>query len=287
MKNSLSGILQHLRIPFSFLLLPVFLFAYVELPGHQDLGFSFFLLLGILHLLVYPSSNAYNSLQDRDTGSIGLVKYPQAVPQSLRWITVLMDLAAIAMSFYFNMATVILLTMYILFSRLYSHRGIRLKRYPAIGFMTVFLFQGFLIYILTQCAFGQGRIHSYSLAYAASCLIGAIYPLSQIYQHQQDEADGVISISRLLGYRGTFLFSGSLFVAGAMIFTYSHWMQHDYLPILIFHVCQFPVITYFIYWAYKVWQQESQADFGHTMRMSILASVCMNACFGILFYLNR
>ena len=41
---------------------------------------------------------------------------------------------------------------------------------------------------------------------AASLLIGGFYPLTQIYQHDADRKDGVLSISARLGYRGTFIF---------------------------------------------------------------------------------
>ena len=39
---------------------------------------------------------------------------------------------------------------------------------------------------------------------ASSLLIGGFYPLTQIYQHEEDYNDGVITISYLLGYKGTF-----------------------------------------------------------------------------------
>ncbi|HMT35427.1 MAG TPA: hypothetical protein PKC41_06190, partial [Chitinophagaceae bacterium] len=72
----MKSILQHLRFPFSILLLPAFLFSYyfVDIPTPQP--FTFGLLFFILHFFVYPASNAYNSTQDRDEGSVGLIKNP-------------------------------------------------------------------------------------------------------------------------------------------------------------------------------------------------------------------
>ena len=46
---------------------------------------------------------------------------------------------------------------------------------------------------------------------ACTFQIAGVYPLTQIYQHEQDLADGVTTISYKLGYRGTFIFSAIMF----------------------------------------------------------------------------
>ena len=46
---------------------------------------------------------------------------------------------------------------------------------------------------------------------ACSLQIAGVYPLTQIYQHEQDLADGVTTISYKLGYKGTFIFSAIMF----------------------------------------------------------------------------
>jgi 1,4-dihydroxy-2-naphthoate octaprenyltransferase len=62
--------LKLLRLPFSFFLMPVFLFALSEQQPNNAM--QAFLLFVVLHLLIYPSSNAYNSYMDQDEGSIGV-----------------------------------------------------------------------------------------------------------------------------------------------------------------------------------------------------------------------
>src|SRR3954471_3392589 len=55
----------------------------------------------------------------------------------------------------------------------------------------------------------------------ATLLIGAYYPLTQIYQHEEDSARGDVTISILLGIKGTFIFSASMFgIAFAVVFHY-------------------------------------------------------------------
>ncbi|MGB3618624.1 MAG: hypothetical protein WBA12_10935, partial [Catalinimonas sp.] len=57
-----SDTFKLLRVPFSVHLMPIFLFALSQTPApHWP---SAALAFVILHLLVYPASNGYNSYQD-------------------------------------------------------------------------------------------------------------------------------------------------------------------------------------------------------------------------------
>jgi 1,4-dihydroxy-2-naphthoate octaprenyltransferase len=189
MKKQAAAIISHLRIPFSFYLLPVYLFALSGLQSF-DTG-SALALFTILHLLVYPSSNGYNSYMDKDKGSIGGLKKPAIVPGAMFWITLFIDLLAIMLSvFLYNLIVPLLLLSYIVASRAYSYRGIRLKKYPLAGFLTVAFFQGPVVYIITFYSLNATIELNYSLL--SSCtisfmLIAAGYPLTQIYQHRQDK----------------------------------------------------------------------------------------------------
>jgi hypothetical protein len=58
-----------------------------------------FLVFFILHLLVYPASNGYNSYMDRDTGPIGGIKNPLQPTRQLFYTTVLLDITAVLLSF--------------------------------------------------------------------------------------------------------------------------------------------------------------------------------------------
>ena len=76
---------KHLRISFSFFLLPVFLFALSQAPEINWI--KAVVAFCILHLLIFPSSNGYNSYQDRDETSIGGLKNPPKVTRNLFYVT--------------------------------------------------------------------------------------------------------------------------------------------------------------------------------------------------------
>ena len=285
----MKSIIQHLRLAFSLLLMPVFLFScYVlEIGKDQNLKVELLFLFFILHGLVYPSSNAYNSTQDRDEGSVGLIKKPLPVPRILVPITIIMDCCALILCYTIHPNTAVLLFTYILASRLYSYRGVRLKRYPILGFLIVFICQGALIFWIVMSVIvsdinGTTFIESLPMALVSSLFIGSIYPLSQIYQHEQDKKDGVYTISAMLGFRNTFIFSGIQFMLASLIYNYSLFNDGKKIEILIYNTFQLPVILFFLIWFYQVNKDPSKADFKHTMQMNIISAVCMNLCFIIL-----
>ena len=206
---------KHLRLPFSFFLLPVFLFALsqAETINWQTTILAFI----ILHLFVFPSSNGYNSFQDRDETSIGGLKYPPKVTQKLFYATLFLDIISVLCGLFISLIFSAFVLVFVLVSRAYSYRKVRLKRFAVIGFLTVFIFQGAFVYMMATAAISSFSISTFFTLNNLICMsvasffIGSIYPLTQIYQHEADKKDGVISISYKLGYIGTFLFSSMLF----------------------------------------------------------------------------
>ena len=274
--------IQLLRFPFSFFLLPVYLFALGLVPviNQKDAWLIFI----ILHLLVYPASNGYNSYMDRDEDSIGGLARPMQPTKQLFHVTVLMDLIAIALSLLISNLFATGIAAYILASRAYSYRGIRLKQYPIIGYLTVVCFQGCATFFLVYHGSSIDKTTDAPPAgvLAAGLLIGAFYPITQIYQHEADKKDGVTTISRLLGYRGTFIFTAILYLAAMLALSWLFIQREQPLKLLIIATAMLPALVYFFVWAKRVWANISVADFTHTMRMNLLASLCSNLAFLII-----
>jgi len=274
--------LQLLRIPFSFFLLPVFLFALSQV-NHIDTGRAILIFI-IWHFFVYPASNGYNSYMDRDTGPIGGIKEPPPPTPWLFKVTVGMDIASLLLSLLISPLFLLCCVAYILASRAYSFRGIRLKRYPWAGYLTVVIFQGAVVFFATYHGSSADLTTQVPLLplLASSLLIGGFYPLTQIYQHDQDVRDGVRTISYVLGYKGTFLFCALVYAAGFTILAYYFQQLHQVKKFLRIQIFFLPVFVYFIHWFLKVRKDSGKADHPHTMRMNWLASSAANAAFGTL-----
>ena len=271
--------IQLLRFHFSFFLLPVYLFALSQVPAINT-G-NAILIFCILHLLVYPSSNGYNSFMDRDEESIGGVKAPLQPTIQLFYVSVIMDVLAVLLSLGISYWFTICIVAYIAASRAYSYRGIRLKRFPFVGYLTVILFQGTVTFFMVYHGSSVDKTTSVPFAdlLAAALLIGGFYPLTQIYQHDADRKDGVITISAWLGYRGTFIFTALIYTLAMGLLFYQFFNMGEEKKFIVLATVMLPVLVYFFIWAGKVWKDVRAADFAHTMRMNMLASLCTNLAF--------
>lgn len=282
--NNLKNSLVLLRFPFSVFLLPTFFFAWSQC---EDINyFHLALVFFILHFLVYPSSNGYNSYMDRDTGSIGGLKSPPPPNKLLLQLTYVFDTLAILLSLLVNWYFTAGLLVYILCSRAYSYRGIRLKKYPITGFLTVFLVQGaFTFYMIFKgITTNPHETPPLLCMLASSFLIGALYPLTQVYQHEDDKADGVTSISYLLGYRGTFLFSSLLFVLAEIVLYVYFSRQGNLKAFYVFSFSLLPAVAYFFYWFSRVYVNQKAANFKNSLMMNIIAATGTNTAFILLTF---
>ncbi|NOW96652.1 UbiA family prenyltransferase [Mucilaginibacter sp. SG564] len=274
----------HLRFVFSVFLLPVYLFAFSQ--AHDVHVGSGVLVFFIWHLLAFPASNGYNSYFDRDEESIALLAKPPEVDISLYYFSILLEVVAFLLGFLISWEFAFAVLLYGIMSKLYSHSATRLKKYPIISFLTVFFFQGAFIYYTTYSALsGLSLFRHWDMGFTVagaicSCLIGASYPLTQIYQHAEDSRRGDRTISLLLGYKGSFIFSGVLFALGIALSFYYWRMQGMMLNFYFFLLCALPIFLFFNYWFYKVGQSTKNADYKNAMRMNFLSSACMLLYFG-------
>ncbi len=283
----LSSVL-HLRIPFSFFLLPVYLFSLSFAPNlNQDRLLWVFI---ILHLFLYPASNGYNSYFDRDEKSIGGLKNPPPVNKSLYAIALLFDLAAIVLAYVkLNTLFAIMVFGYGLASKAYSHPVTRLKKFPIGGWLITGFFQGFYMFI--ACYVGLNDF-SIELAFRPTVLVPAMltsimlwgsYPITQVYQHEEDLKRGDITLSLRLGVNGTFYFAGALFSLAVLGFVILLISQFQIKYAVYFLVAMLPVLMFFSYWFMLAKKDNTKADFTNTMRMNFISATCLNAFFVYLF----
>lgn len=279
--------LQLLRFSFSFFLMPIYWFS-VSFISEADISRAIAVFI-ILHFLVYPSSNGYNSYMDRDEESIGGIKHPMQPTRQLFWVTILMDTMAILMSAFISGVFAACIAIYIFFSRLYSYRGVRLKKYPITGYLTVVINQGALTFFMIYHGVDENlTTHMPLLIMVASAfLIGGFYPITQIYQHNSDLKDGITTISMKAGKKGTFILCGVMYAFAMLLLWFYYSARELYLNFFVLITYFLPVIVYFIWWFLKVVKDESAANFKNTMRMNWIASTCTNLAFITIILIQR
>lgn len=216
--DTIGPIWSHLRIPFSWRLLPVALFS---LAQADDITVQGWALLAVLALVVYPASHAFNSYYDRDEDSIGGLEFPPPVPPILLPVSWILDAVGLALALLLGESAAIGVLAYTVVSKVYSHPSTRWKARPILGWFVVSFFQGSWIYLMVQSTCSETSLwnaatapHTVWAMLLSFLLVGAGYPLTQIYQHREDQLRGDKTISVLLGTKGTYVLCSLL--AGAL-----------------------------------------------------------------------
>ncbi len=280
----------HLRIPFSFFLLPVFLFA-ISILENPD-WWPVILVGAILHLLLYPASNGYNSYFDKDEGSIGGLRHPPKVSKELYVMALIFDGIALVLGLWISWQFALMLLIYGLVSKAYSHPAVRLKRLPIIGWITAGFFQGYFTFLMVIVGVGQSPLPEIWTAEVqlpailSSLLLWGSYPMTQVYQHEEDAARGDQTISLRLGVLGTFHFTAAMFSLSNAGFLAYYYIYFGLTTAMMFQAFLLPVLVFFLWWYLRVRREESQANFEHTMQLNMLSAVMLNVFFMTVALLN-
>lgn len=280
--------LLHLRIPFSYFLLPVFVFAVSQSPNLSEQ--SLLMIFVVLHLLVYPASNAFNSYFDKDEGSIGGLKNPPPVENGLYYLATLLDLVALVLSVVFvNWKFALLVGVYIGISRAYSHPLIRIKKYTFGSWALIGFFQGMLVYWAVYMGlndFPLAFIFKANVLYPAflsSLVLYGAYPMTQIYQHEEDGKRGELTMSARLGIKGTFYFTGIFFGLAMTLFYFYFDQKYDSNYNTIFLLAMSPILFYFLWWYWSVSKSIANANYGNSMRLNFVSATFLGGFFLYVF----
>lgn len=262
--------------------MPVFAFA-GALAQPRD-GFDMVWVFIILHLLVYPASNGFNSYYDRDEESIGGLEKPPPVSSQLLWTSLFMDALALVLAFWVDVGFALSVFWYGLASKAYSYPGTRLKKDPWISWLLIGFFQGAFTFMMVY----QGLAHPDSPfppeavlggAFLSSWMLLGSYPMTQVYQHREDARRGDLTLSRVLGIRGTFGFTLIVFGAAGIAYFLYFWHFFNLRSAVFYQVALLPVILYFLSWMQRVWKDSEEANFRSAMRLNWLSAGALNLFF--------
>ncbi|WP_420580026.1 UbiA family prenyltransferase [Reichenbachiella sp.] len=262
--------------------MPVYLFGVAVAQPEDWVRVS--LVFFILHFLLYPASNGYNSYFDQDEGSIGGLEHPPEATKNLYYWSLSLDLLALGLGLMIDWKFSLMLLVYGLASKAYSHPAVRLKKRAITGWLAVGIFQGYFILIMTVHGVSSVTFNLFDWQWQLPALLSSLlllgsYPMTQIYQHTEDEKRGDITMSLKLGVLGTFYFTGAFFFVSTLGFIYYFKEAYSIQISHLFIILMFPLVGYFFYWFLKVRNDVSKADFRHTMRLNFVSALMLNLFF--------
>ncbi len=277
----LRTLFTHLRLHFQLLLAPIFLWGYLlaDLP----LTWRFWVAFAAFHLFLYGGTTAFNSYYDRDEGPVGGLERPPAavpalLPFSLLWQAIGVGLAALV-----NLPFLLIYSTITLMGAAYSHPSLRWKAHPIGGLLTVAIGQGILAGLGGWVSAFPAWNAPHGLAWlgiiAVALITTGFYPITQIYQVEEDLARGDRTFAAWAGACGTFGFtigtlgSAALLLIWVMAQLFAGWQV---LLVASFYVALLGAI---IHWSIHYEPNAIIANFRRVMRIYTITSS------GFLLYL--
>jgi 4-hydroxybenzoate polyprenyltransferase len=209
----------HLRLHFQFVLSGIFLWGYLLGGGVPRLRGLFAFL--ILHVFLYGGATAFNAYFDQDQGPIaGLRRPPPAGPICL-WggLTFMLVGAALAWGLGATFGLIYLFMLLLGFG--YSHPYFRFKNGPISSILVVAIGQGLLGYLGGGAAAVSGGLPPLGTPFVLGALTSllittGLYPLTQVYQIDEDRRRGDRTFAVRYGPAGVFRTSLICFVLGGI-----------------------------------------------------------------------
>jgi 4-hydroxybenzoate polyprenyltransferase len=215
--SPLWNFVVHLRLPFQLLLAPFMLFGAALANGR--LGPRFVVAFVVLHVALYGGTTAFNTHYDRDEGPIGGMERP---PPAGTWLlpgSLVLQAFGLLIALWVGPAFAAVAAAFIVLGILYSHPKARWKGKPLASWATVIFGQGALGALAGIVSVDDARPGAdlgYGVA-AAAAIVGALYPLTQVFQIEEDARRGDRTVAMMLGRRGTPRAAAALFAAGCAV----------------------------------------------------------------------
>lgn len=265
----MKNLLLHLRLNMSLVLAPIFLWGFMLSQG--SFSWDFFISFISFHVFLYGGSNAYNSYYDKDEGPIGGLKNPPKVNDNLLYFSVLCKLIGLILSFYVNISFFIIYFIFFVLSILYSYKSTRWKSNPFLSIFTVGFGQGGLAFMAGW--FSSTEIISNYLIFILGMFTTifmsfGVYPLTQLYQIEEDKRRNDITFAVYFGVKKSFIFSGiCVFLSAVSILSviYLRKSYVDFSLILCFYI--FFLIQLFI-WGKKYDEKEIMKNYDKLMKLN-------------------
>lgn len=220
MRNALP-LFVHLRLHYQLVFLsPLFAWGFALGGGQfsKRAGWGFL----AFHVFLYGGITAYNSYYDRDEGPVGGLIRPPPVTPPLLGFSLGVQLVGLALSILVGWQLALLYGIVMLLSVAYSHPKFRWKARPLPSLGVVGFGQGgigFCAGWLCAATTPLPLLGSYSgmLGLAAAVLLTTgFYPLSQLYQIDEDRQRGDFTFAVVYGHKASFRFSLACLIAGGI-----------------------------------------------------------------------
>lgn len=236
-----------------------------------------------VHLLLFAGATAFNSYWDKDEGPIGGLKNPPPMKRWMRDFSIFMQFVGLIWATTIGMHYVMVYAISMLLFWLYSSPLTRWKSHPFLSMVAIGGSTGFGGFLLGYLA-GGGSFTLFSLlpGLAATFILLSLYPISQIYQMQEDKERGDHTFVVHFGIRGVIQFFMISYIAGILLLSISLRFVD---PVISGFFLSISGMSGLIIWMYLKNLKGLPSEYKQIMRIKYLASVLFVA-FIIICYVQ-
>lgn len=216
MLKEIYHFLLHLRLHYQLLILSGGFLLGGFLSGEMDAG-QFWLQFLNVHILLFGGATAYNSWWDKDTGPIGGLKRPPKMKRWMHPVSLLFMFAGLAFAVSVGIAYALIFFTSLVLFWLYSTPLYRWKGNPHLSLAAIAISTGFNSVLMGTLAAG-GAISGKIVfgAAGASLILLSLYPVSQIFQINEDRLRRDRTFALTYGVDGIKKFYLLSFTAGSV-----------------------------------------------------------------------
>jgi 4-hydroxybenzoate polyprenyltransferase len=220
--------LQHLRLKFNYVLAPLFVWG--AFVSGVSPGWRFWLGFVAFHVFLYGGTNMFNSYYDRDEGPIGGLERPPPVDRGFLVGSLTLKLLGLLLACAIGIAFVVCYLLFMAYSVCYSHPAVRIKKRPLASALTVFVGQGIVGYVAGWVA-SDGALAEMLEPTAligglgGAAIVSGLYPLTQIYQLEDDQRRSDMTLARWLGTKNSFYYIMLLLTVGGACAGFVFWQK--------------------------------------------------------------
>jgi len=187
-----------------------------------------------VQLLLFGGATAYNSYWDGDIGPIGGLKHP---PKMTRWMwaaSLIIQMVGLLLAIPFGRLYLSVYAFSMLLFWVYSSPWTRWKGRPLKSLLAIGISTGFDSVLLGYLAAGNRTVPPYVLIAAVGVmfLLLSLYPISQIYQQEEDTRRGDQTFAIQYGKVVVFRFFELAFLAGLILISVAILHFHLLMGIL-------------------------------------------------------
>ena len=278
---TLKSLVIHLRLHFQLLLAPVFLWGWLLAGG--GLSLSVVIAFVAFHAFLYSGATAFNSYYDRDVGPVGGLEHPPAVPASLLPFSLLVQAVGFVLATLVNALFVMIFSLFFaLLTVAYSHPRIRLKSRTLASLVAIGLGQGAIVFAGAWAATRGELMSAVSIdgvlgVSTAVLLILALYPISQLYQIDEDAARGDRTVAVVWGPARCFAFSIALTLLGGLVMLVELLRRFGPIDALVVAVGLAAQLAILAWWAPRFDVRQVLQNYRAVMRLNIASAGALGA----------